>query len=49
MTKMATMAINDRNLKNMFLLNFKNMFLLNQNVNDLETWYLASAIRVLDI
>ena len=39
MTKMAIMAIYDKN--------FKNLHLPNQKADDLETWYLALAIRVL--
>ena len=39
MTKMAAMAIHDKN--------FKNLYLPNQKAEDLETWYLSLAIRVL--
>ena len=39
MTKMVAMAIYDKN--------FKNLYLPNQKADDLETWYLALAIRVL--
>ena len=40
MTKMAAMPIYDKNFK-------KPISLLNQKVDELETWYLALAIRVL--
>ena len=39
MTKMAAMPINGKNLKNLLL--------RNQKTDDLETWYAASASRVL--
>ena len=39
MTKMVTMPIYGKNLKNLFL--------RNQNTDDLETWYAASGARVL--
>ena len=39
MTKMAAMATYDKN--------FKNLYLPNQKADDLETWYLALAIRVI--